>query len=245
MESADHSMLLEMRDAFVAYGKHTYLVLKGVTLRVEKGRIVCLIGPNGAGKSTALRTMFGLLKPEPGQVIYKGEDVTGRSPADLLRRGMAFVFQESSVFPSMTVYENLEMGVFIHKDKSKFHENLGRVYSFFPILKEKEQSRAGTMSGGQRRMLEVGRALLLEPDLLLLDEPSVGLSPKIQEAVFEKIVDINRNGGVTIVMVEQNARRALEISDYAYLLVDGTNRAEGPAREILGNTDIRKLYLGG
>jgi len=158
---------------------------------------------------------------------------------------MAFVFQESSIFPSMTVFENLEMGTFIKDDRESFKENLDRVYSFFESLKEKEKVKAGTLSGGERRMLEVGRAMILNPELLLIDEPSVGLSPKIRDLVFGKIVEINKKSKVTIMMVEQNAKQALEISDYVYLLVDGKIRMEGTPKEILSNTDIRKLYLGG
>jgi ABC-type branched-subunit amino acid transport system ATPase component len=238
-------MLLEVSNIDVAYAKFSYLVLKGVSLNISEGQVVSLIGPNGAGKSTALRAIFGLLRPRKGKVVYKGEDITGISPIEILKKGIAFVFQESSIFPSMSVYENLEMGAFIQDDKAKFKENLERVYTLFPILKYKLHKRAGILSGGERRMLEVGRSMILNPNLLLVDEPSVGLSPKLMGMVFEKLIEINREGNITIVMVEQNAKQALEISDYAYLLVDGINRIEGTGKEILENTDIRKLYLGG
>ncbi|MBW1700048.1 MAG: ABC transporter ATP-binding protein [Deltaproteobacteria bacterium] len=238
-------MFLNVVDIDVAYTKHSYLVLKGVSLRVGEGQIVSLIGPNGAGKSTALRAIFGLLKPQKGKVMFRDENITGKRPLEILKKGIAFVFQESSIFPSMSVYENLEMGAFIQDDKNRFEENLQRVYELFPILKEKHKNRAGTLSGGQRRMLEVGRSLILNPTLLLVDEPSVGLSPKLMGMVFEKLIEINRSRKVTIVMVEQNAKQALEISDYAYLLVDGKNRMEGTGKEILEHADIRKLYLGG
>jgi len=238
-------MLLEVSNIDVAYAKFSYLVLKGVSLNISQGQVVSLIGPNGAGKSTALRAIFGLLRPRKGKVVYKGEDITGISPIEILKKGIAFVFQESSIFPSMSVYENLEMGAFIQDDKAKFKENLERVYALFPVLKYKLHKRAGILSGGERRMLEVGRSMILNPNLLLVDEPSVGLSPKLMGMVFEKLIEINREGNITIVMVEQNAKQALEISDYAYLLVDGMNRIEGTGKEILENTDIRKLYLGG
>jgi ABC-type branched-subunit amino acid transport system ATPase component len=238
-------MLLEVSDIEVAYARYSYLVLKGVSFKISEGQIVSLIGPNGAGKSTALRSIFGLLRPKKGKVVYKGEDITGKSPLEILKKGIAFVFQESSVFPSMSVYENLEMGAFIQDDKKLFEENVERVYSLFPVLKDKENKRAGTLSGGQRRMLEVGRAMILNPELLLVDEPSVGLSPKLMGMVFEKLIEINRKNNITIIMVEQNAKQALEISDYAYLLVDGKNRTEGTGEEILENTDVRRLYLGG
>ena len=238
-------MLLEVSNIDVAYAKFSYLVLKGVSLNISQGQVVSLIGPNGAGKSTALRAIFGLLRPRKGKVVYKGEDITGISPIEILKKGIAFVFQESSIFPSMSVYENLEMGAFIQDDKAKFKENLERVYALFPVLKYKLHKRAGILSGGERRMLEVGRSMILNPNLLLVDEPSVGLSPKLMGMVFEKLIEINRDGHITIVMVEQNAKQALEISDYAYLLVDGMNRIEGTGKEILENTDIRKLYLGG
>ena len=240
-----NDVFLEVHDAHVAYAKYAYLVLKGVSFKVTQGKMVSLIGPNGAGKSTALRTIFGLLKPMSGKVTFKGEDITGKSPPEILKKGIAFVFQESSIFPSMTVYENLEMGTFIQDNPNEFKKDLDRVYSLFEGLKEKEKVRAGTLSGGQRRMLEVGRAMILNPELLLLDEPSVGLSPKIRDLVFDKIVEINKKSGITVMMVEQNAKQALEISDYVYLLVDGKNRTEGTPKEILCNTDIRKLYLGG
>jgi ABC-type branched-subunit amino acid transport system ATPase component len=240
-----NNVILEVHDAHVAYAKFAYLVLKGVSFKITQGEVVSLIGPNGAGKSTALRAIFGLLKPKSGKVIFKGEDITGKSPPAILEKGMAFVFQESSIFPSMTVFENLEMGTFIKDDRESFKENLDRVYSFFESLKEKEKVKAGTLSGGERRMLEVGRAMILNPELLLIDEPSVGLSPKIRDLVFGKIVEINKKSKVTIMMVEQNAKQALEISDYVYLLVDGKIRMEGTPKEILSNTDIRKLYLGG
>ena len=238
-------MLLEVSNIDVAYAKFSYLVLKDVSLNISEGQVVSLIGPNGAGKSTALRAIFGLLRPRKGKVVYKGEDITGISPIEILKKGIAFVFQESSIFPSMSVYENLEMGAFIQDDKAKFKENLERVYALFPVLKYKLHKRAGILSGGERRMLEVGRSMILNPNLLLVDEPSVGLSPKLMGMVFEKLIEINREGNITIVMVEQNAKQALEISDYAYLLVDGMNRIEGTGKEILENTDIRKLYLGG
>ncbi len=238
-------MLLEVSDIDVAYARYSYLVLKGVSLKISEGQIVSLIGPNGAGKSTALRAIFGLLMPRKGTVVYRGEDITGKRPLEILKKGIAFVFQESSIFPSMSVYENLEMGAFIQDDKARFLENLERLYGLFPVLKEKENKRAGILSGGERRMLEVGRSIILEPKLLLVDEPSVGLSPKLIGMVFEKLIEINKENNITIMMVEQNAKRALEISDYAYLLVDGMNRTEGTGREILENSDIRKLYLGG
>jgi len=238
-------MLLEVSDIEVAYDRYSYLVLKGVSFNISEGQIVSLIGPNGAGKSTALRSIFGLLRPKKGKVIYKGEDITGKSPLEILKKGIAFVFQESSVFPSMSIYENLEMGAFIQEDKKQFEKNVERVYSLFPVLGDKKNRRAGTLSGGERRMLEVGRAMILNPELLLVDEPSVGLSPKLMGMVFEKLIEINKKNNITIIMVEQNAKKALEISDYAYLLVDGKNRAEGTGKEILGNTDVRRLYLGG
>ena len=238
-------MLLEVKDIDVAYSKYSYLVLKSVSFMINEGQIVSLIGPNGAGKSTALRSVFGLLKPQKGQIVYKGEDISGKSPLQILRKGIAFVFQESSIFPSMTVYENLEMGAFIQKERTDFKHHLEHVFNLFPVLKEKQYKRAGTLSGGQRRMLEVGRSLILNPDLLLVDEPSVGLSPKLMGILFEKLIEINQKDKITIVMVEQNAKQALEISDYAYLLVDGKNRIDGTGQEILTNADIRKLYLGG
>jgi len=238
-------MILAAEGLWVAYEKYGYEVLKDVSFTIEEGQVVSLIGPNGAGKSTALRAIFGILNPKQGKVTFQGEDITGKSPPQILRKGMSYVFQESSIFSSMTVFENLEMGVFIENNNDRFKERLDLVYSFFPILKEKEKKYANTLSGGQRRILEVGRALLLEPQLLLLDEPSVGLSPKLMKSVFSNITRLNEEQGITIMIVEQNAKQALEISDYVYLLVDGKNRTKGTPEEILGNTNIRKLYLGG
>jgi len=238
-------MILEAEGLWVAYEKYAYEVLKDVSFTVEKEQVVSLIGPNGAGKSTALRAIFGILSPKRGKVIFQGEDITGKTPPQILKKGISFVFQESSVFPSMTVYENLEMGAYIETRKDLFKKRLESVYAFFPVLKEKETKYAGTLSGGQRRMLEVGRALLLEPQLLLLDEPSVGLAPKIMKLVFDYIVRINQEEKISIMIVEQNAKQALEISDYVYLLVDGKNRRQGSPQKILADIDIRKLYLGG
>jgi neutral amino acid transport system ATP-binding protein len=200
-----------------------------------------VIGPNGAGKSTLIKTIFGLLAPRSGRIVLRGEDLTGLAPHSITRRGMSYVPQLDNIFPSLTVEENLEMGAL---DSSKAKEAMERVYDLFPRLGERRTQAAGTMSGGERQLLAMGRALMPDPQVLLLDEPSAGLAPAFVEAVFEKVEEINR-GGVTIVMVEQNARRALGMSDRGFVLDLGQNRFQGPGEQLLGDPKVADLYLGG
>jgi ABC-type branched-subunit amino acid transport system ATPase component len=200
-----------------------------------------VIGPNGAGKSTLIKTIFGLLKPRRGRVLFQGDDVSGAKPHRITRRGMSYVPQLDNVFPSLTVEENLEMGSL---DRSLTGERIARMYELFPRLGERRGQAAGTMSGGERQMVAMARALMPGPQVLLLDEPSAGLAPAFVDAIFEKIVEINRSG-VTIVMVEQNARRALGMSDRGYVLDLGQNRFEGSGRQLLDDPKVTELYLGG
>jgi neutral amino acid transport system ATP-binding protein len=216
-------------------------ILNGVSMRVNEGEIVTVIGPNGAGKSTLVKTVFGLLHPRQGRVVFRGKDISGRKPHEITRLGLSYVPQLDNVFPSLTVEENLEMGSL---DRSRTGDGMDRMYELFPRLGERRSQAAGTMSGGERQMLAMARALMPDPQVLLLDEPSAGLAPAFVEAIFEKIGDVNR-AGVTIVMVEQNARRALGMSTRGYVLDLGSTRFEGAGRELLEDPKVAELYLGG
>jgi neutral amino acid transport system ATP-binding protein len=216
-------------------------ILNGVTIDVGKGEIVTVVGPNGAGKSTLIKTIFGLLKPRKGSIRLRGEEISGDKPHTITRRGMNYVPQLDNVFPSLTVEENLEVGSL---DSSRTEAQIDYMYELFPRLGERRRQTAGTMSGGERQMVAMARALMTDPQVLLLDEPSAGLAPAFVEAIFEKIADINR-AGVTIVMVEQNARRALGMSSRGYVLDLGANRFEGSGEELLTDEKVAELYLGG
>ncbi len=216
-------------------------ILDGVSLVVEEGEIATVVGPNGAGKSTLIRTIFGLLRPRAGRVTLQGEDLTGLEPHAIARRGMSYVPQLDNVFPSLTVEENLEMGSL---DRSRTRERVGAMYELFPRLGERRGQAAGTMSGGERQMLAMARALMPDPHVLLLEEPSAGLAPAFVEATFAQVREINA-AGVTVVMVEQNARRALAMSDRGYVLDLGRNRFQGAGRDLLDDPQVAELYLGG
>jgi ABC-type branched-subunit amino acid transport system ATPase component len=216
-------------------------ILNGVSIRVADGEIVTVIGPNGAGKSTLIKTIFGLLKPRRGRILFKGDDLTGAKPHTITRKGLSYVPQLDNVFPTLTVEENLEMGSL---DRSLTRERIERMCELFPRLGERRRQAAGTMSGGERQMVAMARALMPDPQVLLLDEPSAGLAPAFVDAIFEKTVEVNSTG-VTIVMVEQNARRALAMSDRGYVLDLGTNRFEGAGKELLDDEKVAELYLGG
>ena len=216
-------------------------ILNGVSIRVSEGEIVTVIGPNGAGKSTLIKTIFGLLRPRSGTVLFRGDDIAGQKPHDCTRSGMSYVPQLDNVFPSLTVEENLELGAL---DRSRLNEQMDRMYELFPRLGERSSQQAGTMSGGERQMVAMARALMPDPQLMLLDEPSAGLAPAFVEAIFEKVEEIN-NAGVTLVMVEQNARRALAMSSRGYVLDLGKDRFEGPGQQLLGDPKVAELYLGG
>ena len=217
-------------------------ILHGVSLRVEPGEFVTVIGPNGSGKSTLLKAIFGLVTPRSGKVTFDGHDITGWPAERLPRRGLGYVPQAANVFAALTVAENLEMGAFIRKTGAA--GRIKEMYELFPDLAEHRRRRAGNLSGGQRQMLALARALMLDPKLLLLDEPSAGLSPAIMATVFDRIKRIQEQG-VAAVIVEQNAREALSISQRAYVLADGGNRLENTAAELLQDPEIVRLYLGG
>ncbi|MYF09354.1 MAG: ABC transporter ATP-binding protein [Rhodospirillaceae bacterium] len=217
-------------------------ILKGVDLAVAAGEIVAIIGPNGAGKSTAMKAVFGLVRLREGEVRFRGEDIGSCQPDELVRRGMAYVPQERSIFPSLTVHENLEMGAFIRRDD--FSHVIDQVYTLFPPLKEKRRQQAGELSGGQRQMVAFGRALMTEPSLLLLDEPTAGLSPVYMREIFERVIAVNQTG-VGILMVEQNARQALRIAHRGYVLATGENIFADTGEALLANPEVAESFLGG
>jgi branched-chain amino acid transport system ATP-binding protein len=235
--------LLELHDVHAGYGKME--ILHGVSLNVEATHIVSVIGPNGAGKSTIFRVLFGLLPVRRGRIMFAGEDVTNRPPEDLLDRGMAYVPQGRNVFPLMTVEENLLLGAYTRPRRASaaVRNTLAELYDAFPVLREKRRSRAGELSGGQQQLLEMARALLLRPRLVLLDEPTLGLAPFVFKEVFRIIENLPARGQ-TVLMVEQNAAAALRISDYAYVLELGRNRYEGAGASIQADERVRHLYLG-
>ena len=217
-------------------------ILHGVSLAVEPGQIVVIVGPNGAGKSTALKAVFGLVRIRGGSIVFADRDLTGRRPDQIVEAGISFVPQTENVFPTLTVEENLDMGAYLRKDDIRPQRE--RVYELFPPLREKRRQAAGTLSGGQRQMVAMGRALMLDPKLLLVDEPTAGLSPLFMNQIFEILVDINKTG-VAIMMVEQNAKQALGIADRAYVLAMGENRHEGTGAELLGDPEVATMFLGG
>jgi branched-chain amino acid transport system ATP-binding protein len=219
-------------------------ILHGVSIRASQGEVVAVLGPNGAGKSTTLKTIVGLLRPSQGRVTLRGEEITGLSTREVLRRGAVYVPQGRNVFPRMTVQENLEMGAFLEADAASVRQRLGQVYHLFSVLEERKRQVAGSLSGGEQQMLAIGRALMICPQVILIDEPSLGLSPKFVDIVFDKILEMSRSG-LTILLVEQNAALALEIADRGYVLELGRNRHEGTGRELLTNPEVRETYMGG
>jgi ABC-type branched-subunit amino acid transport system ATPase component len=234
--------LLRAEDLTAGYGKLP--ILHGVTLEVREGEMVCVIGPNGAGKSTSFKTIVGFLRPTHGRVTFDGGDITGLRPDQVLRIGLAYVPQGRIVFPQMTVLENLEMGAYIERDGRRIREARERVYALFPILAERRRQRAGTMSGGEQQMVAIARALMTTPKLVLLDEPSLGLSPKFVSLIFERLAEMRR-AGYTLMVVEQNAARALAVADRGYVLELGRNRFEGTGQGLLAAPEVKRLYLGG
>ena len=234
-------MLLEVRSLTVYYD--TVLALDNISLTVGEGEIVAMIGPNGAGKSTALKTICGSLKPQSGGVLFRGEKINGKQPYQLVEKGLCLVPEGRRVFASMTVSENLEMGAYTRRNKKALQEDIDKVFTLFTVLKERRKQRAGTLSSGEQQMLAIGRALMLKPKLLLLDEPSLGLSPNYVDTVFENIKEINTDG-TTILLVEQNARMALEYADRGYVFEIGKIAFEDKAKNLLENDEVRKSFLG-
>lgn len=234
--------ILEIKDVVSGYVEDID-VIRGVSIDVEGGKITTLIGPNGAGKSTLLKTIFGVLRPRRGKILFEGKDISRLDVLDNIKHGIAYLPQGRSNFPVMIVEENLEMGAFTRSDGEQA-KDIERIMDRFPILREKRGELAGNLSGGQQQILEIAMALLLRPKLLMLDEPTLGLEPRSTEMAFEEIKKINEDG-TTIIVVEQNAKRALSVSHYAYVLELGKKRFEGTARAIMNNLDVKKLYLGG
>ena len=233
-------MLLEVKEIICGY--ENTIIVDGCNFSVKKGDIACIVGPNGAGKSTAMKAIFGLIPIKSGQVIFNNEDITSLNPQERVMKGMSFVPQNNNIFQEMSVVENLEMGAFIHQSSMK--ENLKNVYNLFPILNEKKSQVAGELSGGQRQQLAVGRALMTNPVLLMLDEPSAGVSPIVMKDLFTKLKAISKMG-TSILVVEQNAKQALEISNLGFVLQNGKNKYSDTGKALLQNPEVRVSFLGG
>jgi len=234
--------LLELKNIDAGYGR--IQILHGVSLEVRKDEVVCVIGPNGAGKSTTFKVIMGFINYLGGEITFDGNNIVGFRPDQILGQGLGYVPQGRIVFNQMTVKENLEMGAYIERDKKKIGDAMDYVFNLFPRLEERQKQLGGTMSGGEQQMLAMGRALMTRPQMLMIDEPSLGLSPRFVSEVFELIGNLSKQG-LTIMVVEQNATRALEISDRGYVLELGHNRYEGTGQELLNNQDVRRMYLGG
>ncbi|MGC5616279.1 ABC transporter ATP-binding protein [Georgenia sp. Z1491] len=240
---SESDVILDLDRIEAGYGRAA-LVLRGLSITVRRGTVVCLVGPNGAGKSTVLKVASGLLRPRSGSITLNGEDVTGKGPQPLLRRGLSHVLQGHSVFKEMTVEENVMLGGYSVKDQSSLADRVEFVRGVFPIVAEKWGAAAGLLSGGQQKQVEFARALMVRPDVVLLDEPSMGLDPKRTTVVFEEVARM-RDAGVAVLLVEQNARRALEMADIGCVLDLGTIFTTGPAPELLADPKLSELYLGG
>jgi len=236
------SDLLALANVESAYGP--IRAIRGVSLKVRKGEIATVLGSNGAGKSTILKTISGVLAPTRGSVHFKGDDITARDPADIVRRGLVQVPEGREVFPLLSVHDNLMMGGYTRGNRDALHADLQVVYGYFPILKERDRQNAGLLSGGQQQMLAISRALMGSPELVLLDEPSLGLSPKLTREIFEIVVRINRERGTTILLVEQNANMALNVADRGYVLENGRIVMEDTCERLREKEDIREFYLG-
>ena len=234
--------MLRLEDVHAQYG--AIVALHGVSIDVREGELVALVGANGAGKSTLLSTIAGVLRPHQGRIEFRGESLVGLVPERIVRRGLAMVPENREIFPALTVKENLRLGAYIRKDRDEFQADLEHMFALFPILQERFAQRAGTLSGGEQQQLAIARALMSHPDLLMLDEPSLGLAPKIVEQVFELIQHLHEDG-MTILLVEQNVSLTLEIADRAYVLNMGAVQAAGTPAELRENVDLATVYLGG
>jgi branched-chain amino acid transport system ATP-binding protein len=234
--------VLKLEDVQARYG--AIVALRGVSIEVHEGELVALVGANGAGKSSLLATIAGVLRPHHGRIEFRGESLVGLVPESIVRRGVAMVPEDREIFPALTVGENLRLGAYIRKNREEYLNDLERMFALFPILKERFEQRAGTMSGGEQQQLAIARALMSHPDLLMLDEPSLGLAPKIVEQVFELIGHLHATG-MTILMVEQNVSQSLAIADRAYVLNMGGVQASGTPEELQAHVDLASIYLGG
>jgi len=234
--------MLRVENLHVNYG--AIAAIKGITFHVPSGSVVTLIGANGAGKTTTLRTISGLVKAGLGQVVFEGRSILNAPPHDIVKLGLCQSPEGRMIFPGLTVRENLMMGAYLRKDRKEIGRDLDYCFSIFPRLKERMKQAGGTLSGGEQQMLAIARALMSKPELLLLDEPSLGIAPLLVKLIFEKIQEINRDLGTTILLVEQNAHMALNVASYAYVLETGEITLEGPARELASNEEVQKAYLG-
>jgi branched-chain amino acid transport system ATP-binding protein len=238
----DDQPLLEMRDVSAGYGNTT--VIHDVNIAVDDGDIACMIGPNGSGKSTLMKSIYGFADVFDGQVRLRDEDVTGRSPQDSLRSGMSYVLQDASVFPGMSVHENMMMGGYVFDDDERASKRVDELYDEFGRLEELRDQKAGSLSGGQRRLLELARSLVVEPEIMLLDEPSIGLEPRYIDQVFDRIQQLN-DLGTTLLLVEQNAEKGLSVADRGFVLASGEIKVTGTGTELLNDEEVGELYLGG
>lgn len=235
--------MLEVKNLHVCYG--VISALQGVSLSVKAGSIVTLIGANGAGKSTTLRAISGLVKPRGGEILFNGKNISGLPAHEIVKLGLSHVPEGRMVFANLTVHENLMMGAYLQRDKAVIQQELELVFKTFPRLKEREKQIAGTLSGGEQQMLAIGRALMSKPKFLMMDEPSLGIAPLLVKTIFEKIVEINRTHGITILLVEQNANLAVEISHYGYVLETGTIILQNESAALRADPKVRSAYLGG
>ncbi len=235
--------MLELTNVTVSYG--SIVALQDVSLRVEQGSIVTLIGANGAGKSTTLRTISGLLKPQSGSIRYEGEEIAGESAHKIVARGLSHVPEGRMIFANLTVHENLLMGAYLRKDRTKLRPEFDYIFGMFPRLQERSRQVAGTLSGGEQQMLAIGRALMSKPRCLMLDEPSLGIAPLLVKTIFEKIREINASLGITVLLVEQNANLALEVSHYGYVLETGKIILQNECAALRTNAQVKSAYLGG
>ena len=235
--------MLEIKNLVVNYGAIT--ALQSISLSIKRGDIVTLIGSNGAGKTTALKTVSGLIKPVAGEILHEGRNIAGWPPHQIVKLGISQVPEGRMIFANLTVWENLKMGAYLQKDKAVIQRELDYVLSIFPRLKEREKQVAGTLSGGEQQMLAIGRALMSKPKFLMLDEPSLGIAPLLVKTIFEKIVEINQRHGITILLVEQNANLALQISHYGYVLETGRITLQDTSAALRQNPQVKSAYLGG
>ena len=234
--------LLEVKNIEVSYGPVN--VAKGISFKVEAGRIVTILGANGAGKTTTLRAVSGLIEPEKGKVLFEGKDITGIEPEEIVKLGVSHVPEGREIFPDLSVSKNLAMGAFIRKDKDEIQKDFDNIFNYFPVLKERRNVPAYTLSGGEQQMLAIGRALMARPKLLLLDEPSLGLSPLLVKNIFEIIKRINKESRTTILLVEQNARMALDVAEHGYILEVGRMVMDDTSEKLKQNPDVKEFYLG-
>ncbi|WP_200942637.1 ABC transporter ATP-binding protein [Knoellia sp. Soil729] len=240
---APGEVMLEAAGVIAGYGG--FDILHGIDLEVRRGEIVSVVGPNGSGKSTVFKAIYGLINVRQGMVVFEGENVTAMGPQELLRTGMAMVPQLSTVFPSLNVYENLELGMYLVRDKARVKTRIDDIFDLFPRLADRRAQYAGTLSGGERRALEIGRSLMLNPRMILMDEPSVGLSPILTKEMFQQLRELRDTAGITFLLIEQNARSALELADRGYVIQRGLVSHTGTGEALLGDEEVRRAFLGG